>query len=490
MTEFTLVFPHQLFKRNPSIRKGREILLAEDALFFGDGRYPAKFHKHKLVLHRSTLKSYEDHLKEEGFKTHYLEYKLIKDPLRGYIDVFKQHKVTKLFVVDPVDFILEKRIQKICTDLDIDLSLLPSPSFYIDDDFIEEFGKKSHYSFTPFYIALRKKFRILITPEQKPEGDRWTFDIENRKKAPKGLVFPSLPLFKKSKFDKEAQSYVDLNFPNHPGKTDNFWYPTTPQDAEKQLDNFLENRLVSFGPYQDAILKTEPVLMHSVLSCSLNIGHLTPQLIVDKALKFDSVPLSSLEGFIRQILGWREFIRLMYKQEGVALRTTNYWKHKRQLPQAFYLGTTGIEPVDDSINKAMTYSYCHHIERLMILGNFMLLCEINPDDIYRWFMEMFIDAYDWVMVPNVYGMSQYSDGGLMTTKPYISGSNYVLKMSDYRKGEWCEIWDSLFWRFLYKHVDFFKNQPRLGLLTKQLEKMGESKLKTHLFVAEKFLKSL
>lgn len=166
--------------------------------------------------------------------------------------------------------------------------------------------------------------------------------------------------------------------------------------------------------------------------------------------------MNSLEGFVRQVLGWREFIRGIYHVVGSKQRTTNYWGFTRKIPQSFYDGTTGIVPLDNVIQKLVKTGYSHHIERLMVLSNFMLLCEFDPDEVYRWFMEMYIDAYDWVMVPNVYGMGQFADGGLMCTKPYISGSNYVLKMSDYKKdGKWTEIWDGLFWRFMHVHRDFF-----------------------------------
>jgi deoxyribodipyrimidine photolyase-related protein len=222
----------------------------------------------------------------------------------------------------------------------------------------------------------------------------------------------------------------------------------------------------------------------------LNIGLLSPQDIIDRAMAYaDRVPLNSLEGFVRQVIGWREFVRAIYRTRGVQQRTTNYWNHERKIPSSFYDGSTGIEPVDVVIRRVLELGYCHHIERLMILGNFMLLCDFDPDEVYRWFMELFIDAYDWVMVPNVYGMSQHADGGLMTTKPYISGSSYVLRMSSFKKGPWCEIWDALYWRFMNKHRSFFAGNARMGVMVSQLDKMG-SKLDKHLAVAEKFLKEL
>jgi deoxyribodipyrimidine photolyase-related protein len=222
----------------------------------------------------------------------------------------------------------------------------------------------------------------------------------------------------------------------------------------------------------------------------LNVGLLTPQYIIDEALLYASnheIPLNSLEGFMRQIVGWREFIRAVYELKGNEERTKNYWGFTRKIPDSFWNGTTGIEPIDSTIKKVLETGYCHHIERLMVLGNFMLLCEFDPDEVYRWFMELFIDAYDWVMVPNVYGMSQFADGGLMATKPYISGSNYVMKMSDYKKGAWQTIWDGLFWRFMHTHRTFFLQNPRLGMLVRTFDKMSDEKKNLHLKNAEEYL---
>ena len=200
--------------------------------------------------------------------------------------------------------------------------------------------------------------------------------------------------------------------------------------------------------------------------------------------------MNSCEGFIRQIIGWREFIRGVYIAVGSKERVKNFWKFKRKIPSSFYSGDTGIEPIDDTIKKINESAYANHIERLMIIGNFMLLCEFDPDEVYRWFMEMFIDSYDWVMVPNVYGMSQFSDAGMMSTKPYISSSNYILKMSNYKKGDWCKIWDSLFWNFMDKQRRFFVKNPRMRMLISSFDKMEETKKITLLETADNYLKSL
>lgn len=340
------------------------------------------------------------------------------------------------------------------------------------------FSKKKTYFQTDFYTWQRKQRNLLLDEQQKPLGGKWTFDAENRLKFPKQEKVPVILFPKENKFIKEARSYVEKHFPNNYGNLDSFIYPVTHQEAGQWLHEFLETRFEKFGVYEDAMVAKEHFLYHSVLTPMLNIGLLNPKRIVEAALQTASqknIPLNSLEGFIRQIIGWREFIRIVYEREGRTQRTKNYWGFTRKIPECFWNGTTGIEPVDAVIKKTIQTGYSHHIERLMVLGNFMLLCEFDPDEVYRWFMELYVDSYDWVMVPNVYGMTQFADGGLMTTKPYISGSNYLMKMGDWKKGDWQQIWDGLFWRFMHVHRNFFGSNPRLGMLLNTFDKTPKQK---------------
>ena len=356
------------------------------------------------------------------------------------------------------------------------------------------FDEKQNYFHADFYTWQRKRLNILLEKDGSPLDGKWSFDAENRKKFPKKAVVPEINFPPENKYLREAVKYLEENF------ADNYGSPEPPHffcctftDAKKWLQDFLKTRFAKFGTYEDAIVAEEHVLHHSVLSPLLNSGLLTPQQVLDATMEYaaaNEIPINSLEGFVRQIIGWREYIRVMYVREGARQRTKNYWKFSRKIPKTFWTGDTGIEPIDQTIRKILKAGYCHHIERLMLLGNFMLLCEFEPDEVYRWFMEMFIDAYDWVMVPNVYGMTQFADGGLMTTKPYISGSNYVKKMSDYSKDGWQESWDGLFWRFMHVHRDFFSQNPRLGMLLNTLDKMPAEKRKAHFQQAEKFLDSL
>lgn len=346
---------------------------------------------------------------------------------------------------------------------------------------------------TDFYKYQRQSRNILMENKKDPLGGKWTYDDENRLKYPKNKIPPTVQFSNPNSFYTEAVTYTNKYFPDNYGKLDtDYIYPITYSESKKWLQTFFNTRFIEFGAYEDAIVGNENFLHHSLLTPMLNIGLLTPQLIIDEALQYagnHKIPINSLEGFIRQIIGWREFIRAVYQLKGNEERTSNYWGFTRKIPASFWNGTTGIEPIDSTIKKVLATGYCHHIERLMVLGNFMLLCEFDPDEVYRWFMELFIDSYDWVMVPNVYGMSQFADGGLMATKPYISGSNYLMKMSDYKKGDWQNVWDGLFWRFMHTHRSFFLQNPRLGMLVKTFDKMPEIKQQAHIYNAEQFLKS-
>jgi deoxyribodipyrimidine photolyase-related protein len=492
MKEITLVFPHQLFKNNPALSLKRQVFIVEDPLFFGDIRYPLCFHKKKLIFHRASMKFYENYLSEKGYNVIYLQYASFKEDRRSnYLSVFfNKMSVNEIHYTDVTDFLLEKRIQRMGKELDKKLVKYDSLMFLTDDNWLREyFENQKSYLMASFYIEQRKRLNVLIK-DGKPVGGKWSFDSENRKRLPKDINIPDIKFPEDTEYELEAIDYVENNFPTNPGNGFDFIYPVTFDQANSWLNDFLENRFKSFGDYEDAVDKKEIYLYHSVLTPMLNSGLLTPKDVLEKTLQFAEkkmIPINSLEGFVRQIIGWREFMRAVYLLEGVNQRTNNFFKFKKKIPKSFYNATTGIEPVDIIIKRVLDNSYSHHIERLMILGNFMLLCEFSPDEVYKWFMEMYIDAYDWVMVPNIYGMSQYADGGLICTKPYISSSNYIRKMSNFEKGNWCEIWDALYWRFIFKQKKMFDKNPRMSMMLAQLNKMDKDKLKKHISIAETFL---
>jgi deoxyribodipyrimidine photolyase-related protein len=309
---------------------------------------------------------------------------------------------------------------------------------------------------------------------------------------PQNIEIPDFNIPKSSKvgYLNEARGYIKKHFPDNYGEYDCI-FPFTHQDATRWLKKFVKERLSNFGNYQDSIKKggteEELVLFHSGISAPLNIGLLTPVDVIDYVIKQGTklkIPINNIEGFIRQILGWREQCRLTYYNIYDKMTTSNYFGHKRKLSKAWYTGETGCLYVDECIKKAFKYGYLHHIERLMIVGQFMLLCEIDPVEVYKWFMEFAVDSYDWVMIYNVFSMSQYADGGLTTTKPYISSSNYIVKMSDYKPDS---NWDSLYWYFIYKHSDKIKHIPRISFQVSFWNKKTDVEQKHIIKTAKEFI---
>jgi deoxyribodipyrimidine photolyase-related protein len=497
MKTVAIIFPHQLFEKSILLQNNIEIYLVEEYLFFNQ----YKFHQQKIVFHRASMKFYESYLKSNNIKVHYIDAQQDISDIRKLIVHLHHKKISTIEYIDTTDYLLEKRLSHQANKYKIQLKQYTSSLFInTKNDLAQFFKDKKKYFQTDFYIHQRKIRKILIDKEEKPIGGKWTFDGENRLKYPKDKVPPKVVFPGLNNFYKEAIQYVITHYSSNYGTiSSTFIYPTTFVEAKDWLKEFFKNRFFQFGDFEDSIVDQENILHHSVLTPMLNVGLLTPEYVLKEAVAYatkHNTPINSLEGFVRQILGWREFIRAVYIHKGTIQRTTNYWKFTRRIPTSFYTGTTGITPIDDVIKKVLATGYAHHIERLMILGNFMLLCEFDPNEVHQWFMELFIDAYDWVMVPNVYGMTQFADGGIMATKPYISGSNYILKMSNYKKTSsnsavsWEATFDGLFWAFMHKQRTFFLQNPRLGMLVHTFDKMSEEKKNMHLNNATNFLKNL
>ena len=488
-----LIFPHQLFKSSELLENQQPIYLIEEHLFFR--QYP--FHKQKLVYHRASMQAYLTHLQTmTNTEIIYIEATEERCDIRVLMKTSGEEGVKHIHYIDPCDDWLQKRLHKTAQVAGISLHEYHNPSFLNTKAELSSFfkpGKKKFFQ-TSFYKEQRAARDILLEAGNKPVGGKWSFDAENRKKYPKNKQPPKVDFPEMTELHQTANDYVAAHFPDNLGLlSDTPLYPYDFSSAEQWLDQFLQRRFEEFGVYEDAIVANESILNHSLLSPLINVGLLEPQDVINKIITFAEsaeTSINSVEGLIRQIIGWREFIRGVYISQGVYERNRNYWGFKRKIPASFYTGETGIDPVDITIRKVLDTGYCHHIERLMVLGNFMVLCEFDPDAVYQWFMELFIDAYDWVMVPNVYGMSQFADGGLMSTKPYISGSNYLMKMSDYKKGDWNAIWDALFWRFMHVRRDFFLKNPRLGMLVRSFDNMEKTKQERLLSTAESYLKTL
>ncbi len=476
-----LIYPHQLFEENillEKINKKEDIIfLIEDELYFTQ----YNFHKIKIEFHKKTMSFYKSFLEEKNFKVKIIFGKELEP------EIIK-NKINKIFYFNVVDDHLEKKMQKLIAKENIDFETFDTPMFLCERADLGNYKAtqnthKKTFFMKNFYQWQRLRLNILMDEKKKPVGGKWSFDEDNRQKIPKDIKIPQ-----------------ELKFKN------NFIYATNFEDAKKCLQQFLKEKLNNFGPYEDAVVDSEIFLFHSVLSPYLNVGLLTPKYVIDETIKFyeknkkenilDGTLLQSTEGFIRQIIGWREYMRFVYIELGSKSRTSNYFDAQRKIPSSFWTGKTGIEPIDNSIKKIKETAYDHHIPRLMIMGNFMNLCGFHPDEVHAWFMENFIDAYDWVMVPNVYSMALYADGGLITTKPYISGSAYVLKMSNFKKGKveeeksWDKIWDALFWSFVGKHFEKLSGEGRLGFIGVQYKKMTEEKKEQHHKMANEYLERL
>lgn len=490
-----LIFPHQLYNKLSHLKDLDDlfIYLIEEPRYFTD----FSFHKLKLAYHRATMKKYYDKIKK-SYNVKYIEFDQVDASFYKSIKE-KSHNVITVY---PGDFKLENKLEKIFGKK---LVFLDNVNFLIKLNELDEIKKliykNNKYSHDEFYKYQRKKLDILMD-SNKPVGGKWSFDTENRLALPPKHKVPGITKTKSNKYIKEAINYVNKHFPDNYGSLDNFIYPIDSSQSKKWLDKFLEERLKNFGPYEDAVSESEPFIYHSVLSPMMNIGLITDQEVVETSYSYyqshkKTIPIQSFEGFIRQVIGWRNYVYTVYLLDGKNLFESNFLKHKNELNEKFWTGETGIKPIDSLIQKIVDYSYVHHIERLMYLGNFMLICLVHPKEVYRIFMEWTIDAYDWVMVPNVFGMSQYADGGTMMTRPYFSSSNYIDKMSTYKKSKstddsksWSEIWDALYYNFIAKHRLILKKNYAISRQVKHWDNKTNKEQEELIKIAKKYLTKL
>jgi deoxyribodipyrimidine photolyase-related protein len=487
--EVTLIYPNQLFSttEHPALAPDRPVYLVEEALILTHN----PVHRAKLVLHRMTMQAYADTLRESGYDVRYIDIQTYPTT-ESVFDRLQVDRASTIHVVDTTDDYLEQALTGASASHNLRRVRYESPLFLLPREAAMSRYTKSRRHMANFYKKLRQDTGILMDGDD-PLGGAWSFDSENRHKLPKGHVPPAdIELYPTSPAFEEAVTWTKTLTAEMYGDAVHY-LPTTHAEARAFFDTFLAERFVDFGPYEDAIDTTHTRLYHSLLSPLLNIGLLTPRYIVDTTLSYakkHTVPIASLEGFIRQIIGWREFIRASYEVDGRMMRSKNFFKNTHTLSDAWWNGTTGIDPLDTTVARALRYGYTHHIERLMVAGNLMLLSGIHPTEVYRWFMGMYIDAYDWVMVPNVYGMSQFADGGSFATKPYISGAAYIKKMSNYAKGDWEAAWTALYWHFIARHQDVFEKNHRLSMMPRLWAKMSPDTQKSHSAKATAWLTSL
>ena len=454
-----------------------------------------RHHKLKILLFLSSMRSYADKLKENKFKLNYskidsTDFK--KDYTTKLEKILKTNNIKEVTSFEIEDKFFETKINNFLKKQNIQWNIIRSPMFLDSrEDFKKYLTKTKKPFMAKYYKEKRERLNILLNKDGTPEGGKWSFDEDNRKKLPQNTLIPKFPTIKETIHTKKLKPIIDNLFTKHPGDTKKFWFATEYKDVLKLLDFFIKDKLNLFGDYEDAVDQKNNILFHSALSPYLNLGLITPDIIIQKIMTYHhskGVRLNSLEGYIRQIIGWREFMRGIYQNFSKEMENGNFFKHNRKMKITFYDGSTGLDPLDHAIKNADKFGWSHHIERLMILSNIMNLCEVEPKSVYKWFMEMFVDSSDWVMVPNVYGMGLFSDGGIFATKPYICGSSYFMKMMDFKRGDWCNVMDGLYWRFIDRNRKFFLKNPRLSMMVRIFDKMKEDRKKLILSEANKFIK--
>ncbi|MEM9531720.1 MAG: cryptochrome/photolyase family protein [Pseudomonadota bacterium] len=452
-----------------------------------------RHHQQKLVLFLAAMREHADRLRSASFAVtyHRLEDTGAESYTERLAEWIRDEGLSELVMFEIEDHFMAHRIEALCAALEIPLTLLPSPGFVTSREAFSDYvqgDKRPHMA--NFYKRQRRAAGILLEPDGGPRGGQWSFDADNRKKLPAAVTPPPAPTATWTPHVEAVVELVEREFSDHPGAARDFWWPVTRDEALVWLDGFVNERFERYGDYQDAITQRSDTVFHSVLSPLINLGLITPREIVDRALEVAdrmNVPMNALEGFIRQVVGWREFIRGIYHHYDERQRTSNFFDHHRSLTRAWYTGDTGIPPLDDAIKSIQRLGWSHHILRLMVVGNLMNLCEIEPVQVHDWFMETHVDSADWVMGPNVYGMALHSDGGIFATKPYICGSNYLIKMSDYSRGEWCDVVDGLYWRFIDRHQDFFTRNPRLSMMVRTLNRIKPERRERLAAAADQFL---
>lgn len=473
MKKIFIILPTQLFEINDYLEDMDLIYLIEEPFYFTS----KAFHRQKLILHRASMKYYYDYLIN---KRRYSE-----DKIR-YIEFDELSKIKKksdeeFYMFDPIDNdVIEKYLKLFKIK-----KFYNTPAFLETREELEEYrnkytNKKNYYHDRSFYRWQRKRLNILMKDNKTPIDNIWSFDKENRNKYDKDYREDKIKIYNNN-YIKEAKNYIIRNFNDNFGNIENFYYPITFDDVNNHLKLFIKNRLETFGKYQDGISQKVIFGSHSVLSPLLNIGLITPVTVIKEVLKYYKIneksksTLITVEAFLRQLIGWRSYVRFIYIYHGNEMKEMNYLNHKNKIPKSWYdensESNKEIKIIDDMIKKVYEYAYLHHIERLMIMGNIGLLLQINPKELYEWFMICFIDAYEWVMIPNIYGMSQYSLTGIsMMTRPYFSSSNYIKKMSDYKNEKWFKKWDDLYWNLLNRHKEIFKKIYSLANQIKLLDK--------------------
>lgn len=463
--------------------KTDEVLMVESA---NEASY-VWTHKAKIALFLSAMRHFAKSLEDLQYPLTY-----IKESPQSIVEVLKQQllqkKITHLVCVEPGEWRLKIALEELAKDSGLQMDMRNDDHFFCShQEFVAWTEGKKELRLEYFYRLMRKTHGILIDADGNPEGGQWNFDQDNRKPYPKkgpGII-DAPASFENDSITQEVLAYVQSAYPDHPGSLEHFNWPVNREQALKALEYFVEYRLRNFGIYQDAMWTDTPFGWHSILSSSLNLKLLNPREVIDAALvawKKYSLDLSTIEGFIRQILGWREFVRGMYYLDMPKMAQDNYYEHRRKLPQWYWTGKTKMACMQDAVGQTLKYGYAHHIQRLMVTGNFALLAEILPAQVCDWYLAVYVDAIEWVELPNTAGMALFANGGRFTSKPYIASGAYIKRMSNYcdsckykpdvRFGEQACPVTTLYWNFLINHRQQFEASPRTRLMTANLKRIS------------------
>lgn len=446
------------------------IALIEDDAFYR----MRPFHKKRIVALMSAMRHHEATLKALGFNVRFIQGDT-KETLRTL-------NPGELLTIQATDADIVAWQSSITSALGIHHQTFHDAQFILKESAVKARLSKRPYKMDPFYRVMRKDFNVLIKGD-KPLHGAWSFDKENRKKLPKNTFIPEPKWPEIDTMTRGVMAYVKEHFQDHPGKVDGFRQPVTHAEAKALADHFFEERLATFGPYQDALTTQYKDVSHSMVSQALNTGLLDPLDLIKHAESklVSGAPMNSVEGFIRQILGWREYIRGIYLKEMPGYHDHNHYGHTRNLPHYYWDGETNMHCMQDATSHVIDDGYAHHIQRLMVLGNFANLAGVDPKAVNAWFLEMFVDSHDWVVTPNVIGMALHADGGLMATKPYIASGSYIHKMGDYceacyydvkaKTGEKACPFNALYWNYIDRHMETLEKNPRMGIPLSVFKKM-------------------
>ncbi len=500
MVRLVLVLGDQLTDANAALREGDPsrdlVVMAEVA----DEAAYVPHHPKKIAFCFAAMRHFARDLRAAGWNVDYAELPAgLKSIPEALLAASERHGATEVVATRPGEW----RLIEALDAMPLSLTMLEDDRFVASHTEFESWAEgRKELRMEYFYREMRRKTGFLMDGD-KPVGGKWNFDHDNRKSAPEGVDFSGPMQFNPDEVTGEVLALVEKRFGDNFGELYPFWFAVTRADARRALAHFVSGGLPKFGDFQDAMVADERFLWHSVLSMYLNAGLLDPIEIceaAEAAFREGTAPINAVEGFIRQIIGWREYMRGIYFREGPDYARRNELGHTRALPAFYWSGQTKMRCIAQAVEQTRDEAYAHHIQRLMVTGNFALLAGIDPFEVHEWYLAVYADAYEWVEAPNVIGMSQFADGGIVGSKPYVSSGNYIDKMSDYcgdchysvktKVGEGACPFNLLYWAFLDRHRTEFERNPRMAQMYRTWDRMEETKRNRILDEASGFLESL